>query len=373
MVRFLCKKALPIALDIGHSSIKMLQLAKSNNELKVLAAEEVSLPQGELSTEERENSVIDAIKEIMSRGSFQGNNVVGCLSNEDIKVKSFRVSSHDAENIESIIENEGKARFDLDPEIYHIDYISAGKVHQGNEAKIEMLIFAAPKEKLDSYVNLVERGGLVPVAIDNVPCAMSRCFVKSLRREEDTDAINVFVDIGSRYTTLVISKGHEICFVKQIPLGGKALNQKVASKLDISIDQASLMRAKLRRDVQNSSDNTDNVLEPSTRQLIVDAMNSTVSDLAREIVMCFKYFSITFRGKRPTRAIFSGGEAHEHMLMTELNRTLSVEIEAAKPLAGFDVSMTNFSQDRRQSYCQWAVPVGLSLKGIKSLAESSKV
>jgi type IV pilus assembly protein PilM len=365
LVRFLYKKALPIALDIGHSSIKMLQLTKSNDELKVLAADEVTLPQDEVSIETRENSIIDAIKEIMSKGSFQGNHVIGCLSNEDIKVKSFRVSAHEAENIESIIENEAKTRFNLDPEIYNIDYINAGKIHQGNEAKTEMLIFAASKEKIDVYVNLIERAGLIPVAIDNVPCAMSRCLVRSLRREEDADAINVFVNIESKYTTLVISKGHGICFVKQIPLGGEDFNQKIATKLDISVEQASLVRAKLRRDNQGSPDNTDNILDLSTRQLIVDAMNSTISDLAREIVMCFKYFSITFRGKRPQKAIFSGGEAHEHMLIKELNRSLSVEIEAARPLSGFDVSLTNFSEDRRQSYCQWTVPVGLGLKNIK--------
>jgi len=50
-----------------------------------------------------------------------------------------------------------------------------------------------------------------------------------------------------------------------------------------------------------------------------------------------------------------------------LKRQLTVEIEVAQPLRGFDLSSKrtslNFGGDRRDLLCEWAVAVGLGLKG----------
>jgi type IV pilus assembly protein PilM len=85
--------------------------------------------------------------------------------------------------------------------------------------------------------------------------------------------------------------------------------------------------------------------------------------LAREISLCFRYYTVTFRGKRVERAVFSGGEAYERILLNVLKRQLAVEIEMAQPLRGFDMTSLNFDSDRRGLLCEWAVVVGLGLKG----------
>jgi Tfp pilus assembly PilM family ATPase len=80
-----------------------------------------------------------------------------------------------------------------------------------------------------------------------------------------------------------------------------------------------------------------------------------------------RYYTVTFRGKRVERAIFAGGEAYENILLNVLRRQLTVEIEVAQPLRGFDLSSegahVNFDSDRRGLLCEWAVAVGLGLKG----------
>jgi len=54
-------------------------------------------------------------------------------------------------------------------------------------------------------------------------------------------------------------------------------------------------------------------------------------------------------------------------LINVLKRQLTVEIEVAQPLKGFDLSSEkiniNFDSDRRGLLCEWAIAVGLSLKG----------
>ena len=100
---------------------------------------------------------------------------------------------------------------------------------------------------------------------------------------------------------------------------------------------------------------------------MVDAVNAVAEDLAREISLCLRYYTVTFRGKHVERAFFAGGGAYEDILLNVLRRQLTVEIEVAQPLKGFDLSSErtnlNFDSDRRSLLCEWAVAVGLSLKG----------
>ncbi|GAH68580.1 unnamed protein product, partial [marine sediment metagenome] len=260
-----------------------------------------------------------------------------------------------------------------DPDKDTINYVLAGNVQQGDEIKNELILFAADDETIKNHIGMLEEAQLRPVAIDTIPCALFRSFERSLRRQEDREHTVVFVDVGSRFTTVVFGRGGEISFVKQIPIGGEKFNREIAAKLGISINEAETLRGKLRMERAGAepyfqgtpAQNTANEgrLDASTRQVMVDAISAAAEELAREISLCFRYYTVTFRGKRVERAVFAGGEAYEGILLNVLRRQLAVEIEVAQPLKGFDMMNVNFDSDKRGLLCEWAVAVGLSLKG----------
>jgi Tfp pilus assembly PilM family ATPase len=195
-----------------------------------------------------------------------------------------------------------------------------------------------------------------------------------LRRQEDKEETIVFIDVGSRFTTVVFSRGKEISFIKQIPIGGDRFNLEIASKLGVNVDEAEILRQKLQMSKEKKdklvvfkekrgSEKGDE-LDASTRQIIIDAIGSVAEELAKEISLCFIYYSVTFRGKRVSRAIFSGGEAYESILLSILKRKLSVEVEIAQPLRGFEIANDEFDGTKRGLFCEWAVVTGIGLKGI---------
>jgi type IV pilus assembly protein PilM len=208
-----------------------------------------------------------------------------------------------------------------------------------------------------------------------------RSFERSRRREEDKEQTVVFVDVGSQFTTVVFGRGGEISFTKRIPIGGEKFNSEIASKLGVSIDEAEMLREKLQMEridlgvPKSSSPGQDravlilqagqdgNALDTSTQQVMVDAIGAAAEDLAKEISLCLRYYTVTFRGKLVERAVFSGGEAYERILLNVLRRHLTAKIEVAQPLKGLDVTNVNFDSNRRDLLCEWAVAVGLSLKG----------
>jgi len=356
----------PIGLDVGHNSIKMIQLYSNGDRLGVVAADKVEFdPAINDDAEKRRSFAVSAIKQMVGRGKFQGRDVISCLSNEQLKIKPLRIDACVGEEIETKLGSEIANRLGLDTDTDAINYMVAGEVCQGDETKTELILFTAAQETIKKHIEFLEESGLGPVAIDTVPCALFRNFEKRLRRQVDTEAVNVFVDLGDSFTTMVIARGKELVFVKQIPIGGRQFNVAVSTRLGITVREAGMLRKKLRQGRRRSN------IDGQTGQIIVDAMQEVIDELAKEISLCFRYYAVTFRGRRPRRAVFTGGEAYEQRLMNTLNRQVGVEVEIAEPLADFDLTKMNFDGERRGPLCEWAVAVGLGLKDLSVVAEST--
>ena len=350
-------KTRPIGLDIGYDAIRMIQLGTQNGVSKVLAAEKSIIdPDIRNDSRQRNDFIVRAIKEMIARGSFSGRNVISCLPNDKIKIKSLRLDTTDPEEIDNMLRKEFAQRFGLDINTDEIRYIIAGNVHQGDEIKNEIIFFGKEKSNVVNHIEMIESAGLIPHAIDAVPFALFRSFQTSLRRQEDQQLVSVFVDVGSLYTTVIIARGQQIIFVKQIPLARKHFNEEIASKLSITVEEAVILRTKLRSPDEGGIDG-------STKQAVIDAMSQIIEKLAREVSLCFRYYAVTFRGERPTDAIFSGAEAYEDTLLNALNRHLGVEVKIAQPLRSFDLGNANLPSDEKAELSQWAVAVGLSIKG----------
>ena len=367
-----------IGLDIGHSSIKMIQLLINGEHFSVIAAQKTHIDPGiNGDLLERNSFIVSAIKRMLAVGNFQGRNVISCLPNDGLKITSLRLAEEHGYGIEQALRKEVAQRFGLDPDKDAMEYVVAGNVHQGDEIKNELIVFAADNETVKRHIEMLEAAELKPVSIDTIPCALFRSFERSLRRQEDREHTVVFVDVGNQLTTVVFGRKGEISFVKQIPIGGEKFNKEIAAKLGVDIGEAEMLREQIQMEknsplqgpcmIGQSPARDEQKLDPTTRQAIVDAVSAVAEEMTREISICLRYYTVTFRGNRVNQAVFTGGGSFENILLDVLKRQLAVEIEVAQPLKGFDISSErknlNFDSDRRGLLCEWSVAVGLSLKG----------
>ncbi len=410
--KFKTRGVCPIGLDIGHSSVKMIQLAVKGGYRSVVAAAKTDIDPGLNGDKEaRRSFVVSAVKRMLADGGFRGRNVVSCLSNDSLRISNLRLGRTDTERIEQAVKKEMQPRFGLDPDKDIVNYIVAGDVRHGDEIRSELILLAVDSETVKDHIDMLTEAGLRLVAVDAIPCALFRGFERLLQRQEDKEQTTVFVDVGGRFTTVVFGRAGEISFIKQVPIGGERFNQEVAAKLGVDISGAQTLRRTLRAerlavagswgltcdktdgdnqtqqeqdgapalalpqvrtedsfgvDLENSRpfDGIRQRLDTSTRQAVVDAVSAVAEELAKEISLCFRYYTVTFRGKRVERAVFAGGGAYEDILLNVLRRQLTVEIEVAQPLKGFDLMNVDFGGDRRGLLYEWAVAVGLSLKGL---------
>ncbi len=227
-----------------------------------------------------------------------------------------------------------------------------------------MIVLAAQMQDIQEHIKLLSEMALEPVAIDAGPCALFRGFERFLLRGEDQDQVSFIVDIGAATTKVVVGHGSEIAFVKIIKLGSADILTAVSDGLGISIAEAVEIR---RRSDAYPNRQQDQVADAAKQQVageLFNASRAVLSELAREISMCFRYHGVMFRGYRPTRVRLTGGEAESKSTVEFLSKALALPVELGDPFRYTNTAEVELNSSRRKPAPSWAVSSGLALRGL---------
>jgi type IV pilus assembly protein PilM len=364
------KSRCPIGLDLGTHSVRLLQLKRSGAGFAVGAAASRVIPadvpeQGP----ERAARLGELIKQMVAEGSFTGRRVVSCLPATAVTYKNLRLPRMPADELRAAVEWEAADRLKLPADKVQVQFFDAGEVRQGEELREEIILLAAEHERIREHVDMLARAELQPAAIDAVPGALARC----LDNDEPTDAdgpAKVVLDVGYASSKVLVVKSGRVIFFKLIDVGGKKLDQTVAQHLSLPLADAADLRRQLQRTSGESSGGaTEGGDKPqlfgSTRRetlerAVFESLRATAGELAKEVGLCLRYYSVTFRGRRPEMMALTGGEAYEPHLARILAEGADIAVEAMRPLDGIDVSKAPELAAAGTSLSEWAVAVGLS-------------
>jgi type IV pilus assembly protein PilM len=354
-------QAQPIGLDVGLDSIKMLQLEVRGSgdarSLLVIAAAKHPLPEEARKKPERRAALAaQTIQRMFAQQPFVGRRVVAALPREIAHVKNLRLPRTAPEDLEAAIEAEARSLFPFDTSNSSIQYLSAGEVKQGSETRQELIVLAARRAEVDDFVQQLHGAGVEIDSLDSEITGLFRAFERFIRRQDDQVDVQVLLDIGARQTQVIIARGREISFYKTVEIGGLHLLDAVSRKLGITIDEAKALRQRLL-------DAGETARRDPVRQAVYDATRNVAEELGRELAMCLRYYSVTFRGQRPGRLRIVGGEAADPQLRDIFTAILAMPVEPARPLFNVDTSRMR-GVDRQGTTSQWALALGLSLRHV---------
>jgi type IV pilus assembly protein PilM len=357
----------PIALDLGTDSIKMLQMRCEGPGLAVCASARWRLPADAPRTGEPwRQLVIGAVRDMHRSGGFRGNRVITALSCDQLRIKNVRLPSLPPRELEEAVRWEAKDRFGVEFAPDQLYWLQAGQIRQGTETFHEVILLAAPREEVDSHYAMLEAMGLRPEHIDAEPLALFRPFERHLRRRADENAISVIVDIGHSGTKVVVARGREIALIKKIDIGGRKLAEAVAKQLNLSLEEAGDLRTQMMcEQARCGQDPPPELPKPDPNSVswtVLDAVRGEVEDLAKEISLCLRYCSVTFRGLRPKQVTLTGGQVYDPAMVHLLSEQLGVDCQVGAPLKNIDTSAVDMGADRRGVLAEWGLCAGLAFR-----------
>lgn len=230
----------PTGFDISDSSLKLVQLDKSGDKIKVQAMGKMELEEGLFNKGEiiKKDMIVMAIKKFFNNpqyGKVSSDEVVACLPETKTFLKLIEVekSPNDFNNVISA-EIEKHVPMAID-EIYY-DW----QVVRNLRDRQFVLIGASPRKIVDSYTSLLEEAGLSVVGLEIESIAICRSLLpeESGAYKGPCDKNYAIIDFGAARTSLTLYSKNTILFTISIPISGNNITEKIAKILDIDYSQA---------------------------------------------------------------------------------------------------------------------------------------
>lgn len=353
-----------IGIDFGSHALKLLQLQPSATGLRAVAASRYELPSDmPRSGDAYHETMLELLKTARREGGFVGRHVVTSLPAGVASYKNMRFPPMPQAELDQAVQWEAPARLGDEQTPMTIQYLDAGGVFQGEERRRELVVMGASTSFLERHLQTLRAAGWRTTAIEVPPVALARSLGRSLAATAE-DAAQVVLDVGHQASkVLIVRRGH-VRFFKMIDIGGVHFDQAIAKHLNMDEGEASALRRELPYPIDGGSAGASEASDARPQRvhwLVYEALRPVVDELARELGLCLRYYSVTFRGHRPEQVALVGGEARQAWLAPLLADTAGVEVTTMDPIDEIG--------DRRPAglgehgpYTEWAVAAGLSLR-----------
>jgi type IV pilus assembly protein PilM len=344
---FFSNKKDPVALDIGSTFIKLVQLKGANKNYQLVKFGMVPLPpevivEGAVMDAGR---VVEAIKELLAAQKVVTKEVIISVSGSSVIIKRVSISDMSDEELSESIKWEAEQYIPFSIDDVNVDFQRLGP--GAGEGQADVLLVAVKKDKINDYVNLVKEAGLEPIVMDVDAFALTNMYELNYEVEGGTLAL---LNIGASVMNINILKDGMSIFTRDITVGGNRYTEALQRDFGLTYEDAE----KVKRGEE---------IAGAEKEQIDGAMASVTEDIVAETQRSFEFFRTTTGSEKVSRVLVSGGCARIGNFTTLLSERLELPVDVADPFKNIKIDSKKFDvQIIRDSAPMCAVAVGLAIR-----------
>ena len=357
---FLSKKSPLVAIDIGSSSIKLVQLTEFKEgqyeltRFGMMPLDEECIVEGAIKKPEL---VADALKNLIKAEKIQSRYAVSAVAGEAVFIKKIKVPVMSEEELSAKITQEAEQYIPFDIDDVALDFQILGAIDtdedeesenseesesaddsQDNDEQkedsneegemMEALLVAVQKEVIDERTDILLEAGLKPAIIDLDVFALMNA--AQLTTDLSTMGTIALIDLGDSFTHINIIQDGTMGYTRDIPIGGGYLTNMLMSKFQIPFKQTlDIKRGKFSSDIK----------EEEVVEVIVRAYKKVLAEVQKS----FEYFS-TLSDHKIERVLLCGGGSMIRGLDGFFADYLKMPVEILDPMQGVKINRKNFDQ-----------------------------
>jgi type IV pilus assembly protein PilM len=339
-----------VALDIGSSSIKMVEAAVDKNGYRILSLGVLPLPEYAIQNNMVVDSkpVVEAIRKLILENGVKSKQVISAVPGRAVIMKKVQMPKQEPAELEANIEFEAQNVIPENLENVNLDHQVLQEIDGGN--KMDVLLVAVKKEIVNSYADAIEEAGLTPTVMDVDYFALENMYEANYAAAAEHGVIGI-IHIGAQYTSITLLQNGISTFTGDLSVGGAYFTDNLARQLGVSVEAAEAFK-------------TTGVLDGHKGLDLESSLRPTSEELAEEIRRTVSlYGAVPSEDGDGLKGLYlSGGGAKLAGLRGLLEELMSVPVRLSEPFRGFTVSK-NIDRDFLTEMAPYfAVGAGLSIR-----------
>src|SRR5215203_426120 len=348
------KKKGVAGLDVGSSSVKVVELEGKLNNLSLVGLGYENLPDDTIVDGQimEMNAVSEVIQNVCRDHQISADQVVTGVSGHSVIVKNIVLPPMSRDELEESIDWHAEEHIPYDLSDVSLDY----HVTNQNHDSTQVLIAACKRERIDSLKQAVQMAGKQPVIIDIDTFALQNCY--EINYQPDASQTVALLNIGASTMNVNIVQGVNSVFTRDITVGGSQFTDILQRNLGLSFQQAEAVK---RGVIDPPSGMDEKAIEP--------LMNNVTEMVAMEIQKTFDFYRATTedQGVHVQKILISGGGSKLAGLAEALSNKLELPVEVLDPFRQIKVDTRKFDPDYLSEIMpEMAVAVGLAVRGVEA-------
>jgi type IV pilus assembly protein PilM len=347
----MAKSKLAVGLDIGSSSVKLVQLREKKGGYALQAFGASKLPPETIVDGALMNSaaVVQAIQDLLAEQKVKAKEVAIGVRGHSVIIKKIQLPRMSQDELDDSIQWEAEQYIPFDVKDVNID--TQILTPQGDAAgQMDVLLVAAKKDMINDYTSVCAEAGLTATVVDVDAFAVQNAYEASY--EASPGETVVLINVGASVTNINILADGNTTFTRDVTMGGNSFTEEIQKQLNISYEEAEALKL-------GGQGETDAVVPQEVERVI----QGVAEQLAGEIQRSLDFYAATAADHRISRVFLSGGTARIPALFKVIEQRAAVPVEVLNPFKAIEIDNKKFDPTLlTNAAASAAVAVGLALR-----------
>jgi type IV pilus assembly protein PilM len=342
-----------IGLDIGSSSIKLVQLKMTRKGLILQNFGIEPLPPQSIvdGAVMNHGALVDALKTLTSRIHLRGKSVAMAVSGNAAIIKRLTIPHMEGAALDEQMEWEVQQNIPYAREEVFVDHTVL--VEQTPEGQMEVLLAAAKKEIVEQYTHVMGDAGLQVDVIDTAAFAVQNAVESSVGfAPGETVAI---INVGATFSTLnIVSNGLPV-FTRDVSAAGNTYTEAIQQRLAVSLEGAEAYK------VGGASAAGADVVPQEVHRILAQVSEQVAGEFQRSL----DFYVSDAVDAHLSRIILTGGTALVPQLPKAVQDRARIPVHILDPFARVEVDERRFDINYLKTNAPIAgVAFGLALRQV---------
>ncbi|RYY00409.1 type IV pilus assembly protein PilM [bacterium] len=357
------KKSEPvIGIDITNEAVIISQLRKTKNGIELEKLVSASTPQNAIRDGEiiDTGSVAQVIQELMEKNQIVATKALTTVSGQAVIIRTIQFPSMSPKELKEVVLHEAERYIPFAMEDVNVDFQILEEIEDEGINKVEVLLVAAQKQFINSYVETFVIAGLKLIGIDVASFAVARALSSVENGSLGSGEPIVLVLIRGETTDINVFQNGMPKFSRSIPIGSTTFIETIATNLSVSLEEAIQIFDKVVVPLAGQNVSDDQMVELASNEI-----RTTLRELTTEIQRSLDYYQ-SQGSERVQQLILCGRGAKIKNLDKHLSMNLGLDVEISNPISNIQFDEQKYSAEYLMDNAPvFVTSIGLAKRGVE--------